>query len=128
MFGFPSKQQIAKRWNYPQVNTATADDAYKWVKDNVGSSLSRDSVDARIIQQMTKNSGAIIDSQEDVGGLPKIASNQGPRDSDKDGMPDTWEDKQNLNKDNAKDRNNYTLDSRYTNLEVYLNSLVNYGS
>lgn len=48
-------------------------------------------------------------------------------DSDNDGMPDLWETANGLNPNDASDANTYTLDSSkqwYTNLEVYLNSLV----
>ena len=41
-------------------------------------------------------------------------------------MPDAWEDANGLNKNSANDAVTYTLDSKgwYTNLEVYLNSIV----
>jgi hypothetical protein len=39
-------------------------------------------------------------------------------------MPDTWEITHGLDPNNAADRNNYDLNASYTNLEVYLYSLV----
>lgn len=33
----------------------------------------------------------IIDSQSDVGGWPELRSAEPPLDTDKDGLPDTWE-------------------------------------
>ena len=39
-------------------------------------------------------------------------------------MPDDWEDANNLDKNSSADGKLYTLDEKYTNLEVYLNSLV----
>ena len=123
---FNASQKKSSRWDYPMVTTSSADEAYSWVKDHVGASLSRDAVDARIITQMQNNTGKVIDSQEEVGGLPTIASKTGPADTDRDGMPDSWEEASGLNKNNANDRNDYSLNNSYTNLEVYLNSLVNF--
>jgi hypothetical protein len=48
-------------------------------------------------------------------------------DTDQDGMPDEWELANGLNPNSAADGKTYTLDSEkrwYTNLEVYMNSLV----
>ena len=44
-------------------------------------------------------------------------------DSDNDGMPDSWEKDHGLNPGQA-DNNLFTLDKNYTNLEVYINLLV----
>ena len=48
------------------------------------------------------------------------------QDSDKDGIPDEWEIKNGLDPNNPADGNTKTKDpnGQYTNLEVYLNSLV----
>ncbi|MCH5311172.1 MAG: pectate lyase [Prevotella sp.] len=45
-------------------------------------------------------------------------------DTDGDGIPDEWEIANGLKPDDASDGNAYTLDNMYTNLEVYLFSLV----
>lgn len=47
-------------------------------------------------------------------------------DTDKDGIPDEWEDANGLNKNSAADGKTKTLDKKgwYTNVEVYLNSIV----
>ena len=77
----------------------------------------------------------LIDVPEDVmpGGSnspwPTLSSgNVDPTtriDTDGDGMPDVWEAEHNLNPNNANDGKEKTLsDEDYTNLEVYLNSLV----
>ena len=69
----------------------------------------------------------IIDTQTDVGGWPVYAfePSQVPLDTDGDGIPDYWEDANGLNKNSPVDgsRVNAELDG-YTNLELYLNSLV----
>jgi hypothetical protein len=47
-----------------------------------------------------------------------------PKDSDSDGMPDEWETKNGLNANDASDASAYKLDKGYTNIEVYINSMV----
>ena len=121
---FTSAQRRSSRWNFPQVPTVSAEQAYDDVLNQAGASLARDAIDARVVQQVRNNTGRIIDSQDEVGGLAALYSDAAPTDSDSDGMPDTWEQQHNLNPFNASDRNGYVLDSMYTNLEMYLNSLM----
>ncbi|MBC3541174.1 pectate lyase [Rufibacter sp. H-1] len=106
--------------------------ALEAVLAHAGASLKRDAVDARIVQEVrtgTSTSGkkknGIIDSQRDVGGFPQLKTAPAPQDQDQDGLPDAWETKQKLNPASAADAAAFTLDKHYTNLEVYLNSLVN---
>jgi len=76
----------------------------------------------------------IIDSQQDLmhagadsatwSAWPALQSETAPVDNDMDGMPDEWETSHGLSSINASDRNLYTLDAAFTNLEVYINSLV----
>ena len=60
--------------------------------------------------------------------FPELPSNtrQDDYDSDGDGIPDVWEVAQGLNPNDGPDGKLYTLDPRgwYTNVEVYINSLV----
>jgi hypothetical protein len=58
-----------------------------------------------------------------VGGWPELKSEKPAVDFDSDGMPDEWEKKNNLDP-KTPDNNKNTLDKNYTNLEVYMNSLV----
>ena len=93
----------------------------------------RDSVDARIASEVASgtatyrgsknNYPGIIDSQNDVGGWPTLASLPAPADTDADGMPDAWETAHGLNPNSAADRNLTDADG-YTRLENYLNSLA----
>ncbi|MGZ0174979.1 MAG: pectate lyase, partial [Planctomycetales bacterium] len=62
--------------------------------------------------------------QRDVGGWPTLKSKPAPVDTDSDGMPDVWEKARGLDPANAKDRNGNLDGDGYTNLETYLNSLV----
>ena len=52
-----------------------------------------------------------------------MKSTQAPDDTDMDGMPDQWEKKHGLDPKKA-DGSAYSLDKSYTNIEVYINSLV----
>ena len=87
----------------------------------------RDSVDKRVINDVIKGTGAngqngIIDSQDDVGGWPTYRSGTAEVDSDKDGMPDSWESLFSLNPNDPSDSINDPDDDVYTNVEEFLNS------
>lgn len=107
-------------------NVETAEDAYKSVLAYAGASYDRDAVDERIINEVINNTGKIIDKESDVQGLPEIESKTRPAgyDTDGDGMPDEWEIANGLNPNNDRDGRQCILNKNYTNLEVYLNSLV----
>lgn len=117
------------------VITQSAEKALESIIEHCGASLSRDSVDKRIIEQLvtgTATTGGsfgantgIIDSPSQVGGWPVLSGGTAPVDSDHDGMPDDWENDHGLNPNLASDRNNVGTDG-YTVLEEYLNSLVNW--
>lgn len=107
-----------------------AETAYNQVLAHVGASLYRDEVDSRIIEEVRKGKATygengLIDSQEQVGGFP-ILEQTGtvPADTDIDGMPDEWETTNGLNPHDKKDSAGYNLSEQYTNLEMYINSLV----
>jgi pectate lyase len=68
----------------------------------------------------SKPSG-IIDSPDDVGGWPELASLPAPPDSDDDGMPDAWEEKFGLDPRAAADAALDTDRDGYTDVEEYLN-------
>lgn len=117
------------------VTTHSAPNAYLKVLDYVGASLVRDAVDKRIISDatsgtstfMTGGNGSvngIIDTQSAVGGWPELKSLPTTVDTDQDGMPDAWEDAHGLLKNDPSDAQLTTVDGKYPNLEVYLNSLV----
>ncbi len=129
------------------ITTHTAQKAYEQVLLYAGCSLSRDEIDKRIVSE-TQNktftftgskSGSsypgIIDSQDntkpvgassDWSPWPTLAQTAAPVDSDGDGMPDNWETVHRLNPALSQDGNEKSVDpnGEYTNLEVYLNGLV----
>lgn len=125
-----------EKFNYNTISIQNAADAYKSVVAYAGASYSRDAIDNRITREVTNGTytyngsngsyNGIIDSQSDVGGWCSLAGGTKPVDTDKDGMPDEWEEINGLNPNDDSDGKAKTLDSKgyYTNLEVYCNSLV----
>ena len=59
-----------------------------------------------------------------VNAWPTLKSLPAPVDLDKDGMPDDWEKEHGLNPNDAADASSNKLSKSYTNIEVYLNSLI----
>jgi len=103
--------------------THSASEVYELVLDQAGASLVRDAADRRVIKGVRDRTHRLIDSQNDVGGWPKLRSKPAPKDTDQDGMPDAWEAKLKLDLKNPDDRNGDADNDGYTNLEEYLNSL-----
>lgn len=106
-----------------------AQEAYELVLKNGGASYSRDAVDERIVNEVKNGSATfgengIINSQEEVGGWPELVSAKAPLDTDKDGMPDAWEIAKGLNARNAQDASLNNLHEYYTNIEVYINEII----
>ncbi|MFA5293243.1 MAG: LamG-like jellyroll fold domain-containing protein [Phycisphaerae bacterium] len=131
--GWTAAQKAAYKQSQPfptgPIQTDTALVAYQRVINHVGASLPvRDSVDTRVVNDVIYGTGQIIDTQGQVGGWPTLNSAPAPLDTDQDGMPDVWETANSLNYNYAADRNGYDLDPEYTNLEVYLNSLIPVGT
>lgn len=123
------------------TTTHSAEDAYERVLDYAGASLHRDTFDEMIVSD-TRNGVAshtgnglgkgFINSQEDNrpadagsdwSAWPTLNSTNAPTDSDGDGMPDTYEDINNLDSTDASD-GAQMADNGYTNVENYLNGLV----
>lgn len=109
-------------------------EAYDKVLRFAGASMQRDAVDERVIEEVRAGTATyngsvtgwpgIIDSQEDVGGWPELESESAPKDRDRDGMPDRWEQNNGLLPGDPSDAQAFTLDGSYTNIEIYLNMLV----
>jgi len=103
--------------------TQSAAEAMKLVLARSGASLHRDAVDDRVIGNVRNHQGRLVDSQEEVGGWPKLQSKPAPVDTDNDGLPDEWENQHGLNSRSLAD-GSLVAANGYTNLENYLNSLV----
>ncbi len=135
------------------VVASTAEEARDVVFAGAGATLpKRDAIDARVVNEAmtgtynfrgsltsnTSKSYGIIDTQEDTkptnaigwdawgSYYAEVDSTYAPQDSDRDGLPDWWEDEQSLNKNDPADGKRRGSD-KYTNLERYLNSEGNFS-
>ena len=132
----------------PPITILPTEKAYDYVLENAGATLPiRDAVDKRVIEQVKtgkidylKNvelpttqfehrrlpidsyKGGIITDISQVGGYPTYEG-QPFTDSDSDGMPDEWEKKNGLDANKTSDGQKLAANG-YTNIENYLNSLV----
>ena len=134
----PEKELLTEKpFNIAEhTSLQSARKAYKSVLDYAGASLKRDVIDTRIVEETRKgnytyegshgSTNGMIDRPADVGGWPAYKSEKAPQDTDKDGMPDEWEKNNGLNPNDITDGAKYSLNAQYTNLEVYINSLVNH--
>lgn len=127
--------RVPQEYVVAPVDTQTPQVAYESVLAHAGCSLSRDSVDRRIVEEVrtgTAKFGAsykgggkgLIDSQRDVGGWPELRSLPAPVDTDHDGMPDEWEKAHGLDPNNPADGAGAAAPNGYTHLERYLHSLI----
>lgn len=130
-----------------EVTTHSAQKAYEKVLAYSGASLFRDACDVRYVDEAANGTTTYNSSHAGVAGIidevndpssseqvsttasfPELTSETRPADfdTDGDGMPDAWEVANGLNPNDASDATLYTIDGKgwYTNLEVYLNSLV----
>lgn len=125
-----SKKDLCKasaRWTEGLTALAaeqTAEQAYETVLAKAGCSLHRDALDTRIANEVRNGGGKLINSPDEAGGYPALDAGTPVTDTDRDGMPDEWEEANGLDKNASSDGKLYTLDKKYTNLEIYLNSLV----
>ena len=128
------------------VTTHDAETAFSKVLAFGGASLYRDLVDSRYVTEVgtgiatytgpvTKKLGQLDfindpegEQDETLPSYPELESKNRllGYDTDGDGMPDEWEGANGLDPHDGSDANTYTVDSKgwYTNLEVYINSLV----
>ena len=111
-----------------------AEAAYAHVVRSAGASLWRDAVDKRVIESLVHRTGSPIDSQRlyrdaqgVLPGIDNLPTEHRPDDfdTDGDGMPDEFEIEHRLDPGSSADGNGTDLsDMGYTNVEVYLNGIV----
>jgi pectate lyase len=112
----------------------TAKEAYEDVLQFAGASFRRDTLDERIINDVKNRTGKFIDVQGGyphgtayeltVNAWPALKTIPAPADTDLDGIPDEWEKKNRLHPGDATDASQNQLHPYYTNIEVYINSLI----
>jgi pectate lyase len=108
----------------PPVQTQPAEEAFELVLKKAGATLPRrDSVDARMVSDVRNGTGKIINNEKEVGGWPVYAFGQPIVDTSSDGIPDEWKKTHGLSVGDPNVGNARNGDG-YTELEVYLNSLV----
>lgn len=134
--------RLDQPWPAKPIQQQSAEEAYLLVLREAGATLpARDPVDRRIVEETRRGEAAyqgagyrkdhpaadeskpsgIIDSQNDVGGWPKLASSPAPADSDGDGLPDAWEEKFDFDPGVAIDPARDSDRDGYTDVEEYLN-------
>jgi pectate lyase len=130
------KQNAIVKSPFPSefIKTDSPMDAYYLVTKSVGASFKRDTMDTRVIDEMLNNKGRYIDVQggyphgtayeKTINAWPYLESLPALKDTDKDGMPDDWEIAKGLNPKDANDATNNKLHAFFTNIEVYINSLI----
>jgi hypothetical protein len=144
--------RVDKPFPMPKVTIVPAQQAYDYVLANAGATLpKRDAVDERIVRvvktgKIEYNENAegvaatrflkrrlppdsykqgIISDISQVGGYPEYKGTP-YKDSDNDGIPDSWEKAHGLNPNDPSDSPQIAKNGGgYSNIEVYLNSLVN---
>ena len=112
----------------------SAEQAFETVLTKAGCSLRRDAIDTRIAEEVRTgtavckgsngSTGGLIDTQADAGGWPDLQAGETQKDTDRDGIPDAWEEAHGLNPLSNADGKAETLVSGYSNLDVYLNDIV----
>lgn len=116
------------------IKTDSPLDAFYLITKCVGASFVRDTMDTRIINDVINNKGRFIDVQggyphgteyeKTINAWPNLKSLPSLIDADQDGMPDEWEKANGLNPNDSNDAAKNTINPVYTNIEVYINSIV----
>jgi pectate lyase len=125
---------MQKEFPVEAIYSQSATDAYEQVLKFAGASYRRDTLDARIAENVKNRTGGFIDVQggfphgtayeQTISAWPALKTLDAPIDTDEDGIPDDWEKKNGLNPASAADAIGYKLSKSYTNIEVYLNNII----
>ena len=109
----------------PEVTHQSCKEACNLILQHAGASLpKRDAVDQRLVKELMERKGSIIDHPKEVGGWPELKSTAAPQDRDRDGMPDEWERKHELDPTDPDDHRADADGDGYTNIEEWLNGTL----
>ncbi|MEM8501179.1 MAG: hypothetical protein AAF542_24405 [Pseudomonadota bacterium] len=118
------QKSTPNRRSQPAITVQPGESIRNPILAHAGVSLpKRDAVDNRVVQLVRSKQGKIINDPAAVGGYPTLQSGSVPKDSDGDGLPDTFETSVGLNPNSAGDGTQDMDGDGYTNLEEYLNNI-----
>ncbi|HTF94859.1 MAG TPA: cellulose binding domain-containing protein [Cellvibrio sp.] len=114
---------------YPPVPALSATAALQFVINNAGTSHQRDEADDYVLNELKSygKKGKTISDETSLG-ITNVVGNfpsaTAPKDTDRDGMPDTWETQNGFNPNSASDAMLDKDGDGWVNVEEYINSLV----
>ena len=140
------------RWDkphpHPHYTVTDARTAYDYVLANAGATLPcRDLLDRRVIEEVRTGipyyaadaepdtilfkrrlpvdswTIGIVTTPQQMGGIPQYGEWEPYKDTDGDGMPDEWEEKNGLNPNDPTDAIKDCTGDGYTNIEKYINGI-----
>ncbi|MDR1273923.1 MAG: pectate lyase [Odoribacteraceae bacterium] len=116
-------------FDFPPIPETSAAGALEWIVKHVGCTFpARDEIDQYVIDELLSygKKGKLIRSEKELPakGPGNIRGGEPKKDTDRDGMPDEWEEIHGLNPADPGDANGYIVSDIYSNIEMYLNSLV----
>ena len=126
---YKTATKVNTPYNYDGMKKVMpAKEALDYVLVNAGASRPHDAVDKFLMNEIRSygTKGQIIKRESDngiPGNVGTIANGTPPLDTDRDGMPDEWEQRRGLNPNVADDKEDDDNDG-YTNIEEYLSCLV----
>lgn len=124
---FAGSDVVATPYAYPPLDISPASSVLSQLSETGASYPFRDYVDCYMVDEVMTfgKEGAFISNEGSLPyGIPsvwKVWKGEQPVDTDKDGIPDTWE--AIIGSDPAKDDAMVIGESGYANIELYLNSL-----
>jgi pectate lyase len=112
---------MPQRFDFPQVTTHTAEQAYIQVMSRAGANRYRDAIDRRTIRTVMNHLRGFIDTEADWGGWPDLPTGAAAPDANGDGVPDAWATANGF--DPSSPLNQTFAPDGYTYLEKYIHSL-----